>query len=601
MKYQVLRNYLRYGVLLSCLCIIAIAIISYNYTLFLIITEIVAVAALCSTLLLLYDVSHSHERKHILIFILIYIAIAAIGLSLHFRKVDKPIYLIIFAIKLILIHHIYRGVAKKNFSRQMIKYADTYYSLFKNIQDGVAHLKLVLDNNYNPTDLILYDANDAFAQLVESRCSDIVGKSLFQIISKEIQTKIGQYVLSSKEGERIDEEMVITTIDGTEKIFSVNVYLTDHKKDNNNMELIAIINDITEKKRKDDAIRYLAFHDSLTGIYNRTYFDEQMDRYNRDMARFYPLSIMCIDVDGLKFINDALGHKEGDETLKRITNIICKAFRKSDIIARTGGDEFCAILTNTPNDVALARKQKLLDLVEEYNNSSNSIIEVSISIGIATACAGEYKNIYDVLKHADNDMYSYKLDYIEKSTEKILKILESVLAEKDYVLAGHTDRLIHMTRIMVNELELSENTRDKLILLARVHDLGKIMIPDELLFKKETLTEEEFVILRKHSQIGYNIASRSREISYISNLILHHHERWDGTGYPSGLKGYDIPIECRLFSILDAYDVMTGRKHYMDRKTKMEAIEEIKRCSGTQFDPELAAKFIEVALKTDGI
>ncbi|CCC57758.1 HD-GYP domain-containing protein [Caloramator australicus] len=170
----------------------------------------------------------------------------------------------------------------------------------------------------------------------------------------------------------------------------------------------------------------------------------------------------------------------------------------------------------------------------------------------------------------------------------------AALGEKDYVTKGHTERVKKMVQRMAEKLKLGEVQKNNLLLLADMHDIGKVAISDDILNKKEPLTEKEWEILKSHSEKGYRIAVSSPELAGIADLILKHHERWDGKGYPLGLKGEQIPIECRILAVVDAYDAMTNSRHYNIVKTHEEAIEEIKGCSGTQFDPKIANVFLEV-------
>ncbi len=158
---------------------------------------------------------------------------------------------------------------------------------------------------------------------------------------------------------------------------------------------------------------------------------------------------------------------------------------------------------------------------------------------------------------------------------------------------GHAERLSRMAEMIAGRLHLSDEERKNLILLAKVHDMGKVGIPDKILFKPRKLSEEEFEKMKGHAQIGYNLASRSKELFHIAHLILHHHEFWDGNGYTHGLKGEQIPLECRVFSIIDAFDTMTNTRPYRKGISKKRAIKELKRCAGTQFEPKLVDEFVE--------
>jgi diguanylate cyclase (GGDEF)-like protein len=340
-----------------------------------------------------------------------------------------------------------------------------------------------------------------------------------------------------------------------------------------------------------ERFEYKSFHDGLTGLYNRNYFSEQMAHLGKDLARSAPVSIICIDIDGLKIINDTLGHKVGDDLLISAAKIISTCFREVDVIARIGGDEFCVILPAVDQRAALARKSRISRHVGAYNRGAPSV-PINMSVGLATSRDVEGETIYDIYQRADENMYQFKLIQANSQKSKVIDMLLAALSERDFVAQGHAERLSTMADIMARRLSLPDDTRKNLVLLAKVHDIGKVGIPDKILFKPRKLTEEERRTMREHAQIGHGLASRSKELFHIADLILHHHEFWDGKGYTAGLEREQIPLECRIFSIMDAYDAMTNTRPYRKGIGKKRAIKELRKCSGTQFEPQLVDEFI---------
>ena len=372
------------------------------------------------------------------------------------------------------------------------------------------------------------------------------------------------------------------------------VYGEAHKTE----AILLAIEDITERKKMQKALQeskerfeYKSFHDGLTGLYNRDYFSEQMAHLGKDLARVAPVSIICIDIDGLKIINDTLGHKVGDDLLISAAKLISACFREVDVIARIGGDEFCAILPGVDQRAALARKARISRHVGAYNRGAPAV-PINMSVGVSTSRDVEGETIYDIYQRADENMYQYKLIQANSQKSKVIDMLLAALSERDFVAQGHADRLSTMADLMARRLNLPDDTRKNLVLLAKVHDIGKVGIPDKILFKPRKLSEDERRKMKEHAQIGHVLASRSKELFHVADLVLHHHECWDGKGYTAGLEGEQIPLECRIFSIMDAYDAMTNTRPYRKGMGKKQAIKELRKCSGSQFEPRLVDEFI---------
>jgi diguanylate cyclase (GGDEF)-like protein/PAS domain S-box-containing protein len=353
---------------------------------------------------------------------------------------------------------------------------------------------------------------------------------------------------------------------------------------------MVMFQDITERKRMEDRLREMSLYDSLTGLYNRNFFEEEMARLSN--GRSAPVGIVVCDLDGLKFVNDALGHQSGDELLTAASGILRRSFRSSDILARIGGDEFAVLLPESGQKETHKMTQRLRRSVEEYNNHSPRI-PVSLSLGYAVSEKGPL-DMQALFREADNRMYREKIQREQSARSAIVQGLTSAIEARDFVTEGHCDRLQELADPLARSVDLPEDRINDLFLFARFHDLGKVGIPDRILFKPGRLTDIEFQEMKRHSEIGHRIAQSVVDLEPIADWILKHHERWDGQGYPLGLSNGDIPLECRILAIVDAYDAMTSNRPYRRAMGHAEAVRELQRCSGTQFDPDLVEKFIGI-------
>ena len=360
--------------------------------------------------------------------------------------------------------------------------------------------------------------------------------------------------------------------------------------ENGQLVLVGVIRDISERMELQKQLEYFSMHDQMTGLYNRTYFEEEIRRLSK--TRDYPITMIAADLNGLKLINDSMGHDYGDRLLRAAADVLSDSLRGSDVLARVGGDEFCAILLNTDEKIARKVLDRIRSCVRQFCENNHDL-HLSLSLGSATA-PDESISFTELFKRADDAMYNDKFTPSSSVRNKILKNLMDVLAEKDYIAKGHARRLIKLCRSMGEKLELSPRQQADLSLLAQVHDLGKVGIPDSIIFKKDSLTNDEWRIMKQHPEKGHRIALSSNYLTGVANLILKHHERWDGQGYPLGLKSLEIPLECRILAIADAYDVMTSARPYRAAKSREEALREIENCAGHQFDPGLVPCFIEI-------
>ncbi len=350
------------------------------------------------------------------------------------------------------------------------------------------------------------------------------------------------------------------------------------------------IYDVTERKRIEEQLKYYSLYDPLTDLYNRGYFEHKLQEMMRENC--YPLGLIIFDVDGLKLLNDTMGYETGDAHLKLTAGILRDTFRKEHLIARIGEDEFAVLLPRTPEATVKDYCEKMKRAIEEYNKD-NPGIPLSLSSGYTVREENPSK-LSDFIKEAQNRMIHSKLHKRKSTRSTIIALLTQYLNERDFITGGHTDRLQHLVLEIAQNLHQPDHVLEDLKLFAKFHDIGKVGIPDRILFKKGKLSADEFKEMQRHSEIGYRIARSASDLASIADLILKHHEWWNGKGYPLGLKEREIPFECRLLAIADAYDAMTSDRPYRKAVKHHQAVAELRRCAGTQFDPYLVKKFIEI-------
>ncbi|AJQ29172.1 HD domain-containing phosphohydrolase [Pelosinus fermentans] len=416
---------------------------------------------------------------------------------------------------------------------------------------------------------------ETFKQMKITHLNLLSTTELREVLTKAFQEKSGQWEFKHRlaNGEIRDVEVRMTLIGLRTKQF-----------------FFIIAHDISERKKTEERLRYVTFHDSLTGLYARSYFEEEIRRL--DMRRSGVVGLMVCDLDGLKLVNDTLGHESGDQMLINAASIFKNSFRDGDVVSRVGGDEFVVIMENITREHMEEACQRLKNGIR-MNNESNQDVPVSLSIGFAIS-SGPSMTMRELFKEADNNMYREKLHRGQKARSAIVQTVVNLLAERDFIIDGHGDRLQDMVSSLAKAMGLSERKIRDMRLLAQFHDIGKVGISEKILMKEEPLTPEEAMEMRRHCEIGQRIALSAPDLTSIADWILKHQEWWDGTGYPLGIAGEDIPIECRILAIADAYDAMTNDRPYRKGMPHDKAIEELKRCAGTQFDPMLIEKFCEI-------
>mgnify|MGYP000937824673 FL=1 len=461
--------------------------------------------------------------------------------------------------------------------------------------DFYLKFKPIYNKEGNFIDYILNYVSDSFTEAVDINPELILGKKFSEIVIDIDVFGFKEFYFNIIPKSKLKYELYIKDL---ERWYLISAF-TDMS--NYEDELIIYYINITDIKQQgqsllnNDAegkIYYLndrdklLYRDKLTELYNKNFFEEELSRL--DTKRQLPISLIMGDINGLKLINDAFGHSMGDRVLKRAAEIMTDSFRDEDIISRVGGDEFIILLPMTTEDTAL----KIVERVKrKCELNPLDYIKINISFGAATKLSVD-EDINKIYKKAEDRMYFNKLKESKEAKLSMINFLKNRLEKITYETKSHYDRLKELTMMMADALGLSETEREELRLLCEFHDIGKIGVSKNILQKQGRLNGEEWENIKRHSEIGYYIAKEIKDASSIDELILIHHERWDGKGYPGLLKNDEIPLAARIFALADAYDVMVNDRPFKTRMTKNEALQEIKEQSGRQFDPKLAEIFI---------
>lgn len=349
---------------------------------------------------------------------------------------------------------------------------------------------------------------------------------------------------------------------------------------NQMLGVVLVFRDVTQKRSQIRQIEYLSFHDALTGLYNRRFFEAEIIRL--DTPRNYPLTIIMADLNGLKLTNDAFGHHQGDILLKQTASLFKTHLRADDIAARWGGDEFVILMPQTTSD----QTQNIVDRMNyaiSQLETSKGILSIAFGWDTKTDATISFE---DVFKNAEEYMYKRKISESQGVRGLTIKTILKTLYEKSPREESHSQRVKELAVKIAKALNLSQHTIDDIATLGLLHDIGKIIVSGEILEKPGRLTEAEYNEIKKHPAIGYRMLTATNEFSNIAKGVLSHHERWDGNGYPNGIKGTEIPIESRIITIADAYDAMTAKRPYRKNGLSAEKAKQVLiDCAGTQFDP----------------
>ena len=382
---------------------------------------------------------------------------------------------------------------------------------------------------------------------------------------------------------------------------------------------LVCVNDITESARMRDELRLQATHDALTGLPNHraliAAIDQELERSKRSGSGF---ALAFLDLDHFKALNDTLGHGPGDTALHEAGQLIASCLRAVDTVGRWGGEEFVVLLPDTDSDAALQVTERIRAAIASHRYTSCDGPRLTCSIGVATH-PDDGTDRDTLLVSADQAMYAAKQlgrNQVIKARDQIaaalaadrttpeapdeqallgaVEALAALVDARDGYTAAHSANVALLAQRLAVSLGCDPGEAHAIHLAARLHDIGKVAIPDAILHKPGRLTNDEWRLIRQHPAIGADVAGLIPPLRPITPMIRGHHERYDGTGYPDGLAGQAIPLGARIISAADAYSAITTDRPYGDGRSHEDALQELQRCAGTQFDANIVKALAEL-------
>ncbi len=527
--------------------------------------------------------------------------------------------------------YLVKGDVDSKLLRHALHYAVERKRVEEALRDSEEYYRSIIENSFDAIAIVSGDGTiryegPSFERVFGYRPEDHIGKGILDFVHPDDMPKAADAFtqMLQNPGATLLEEMRIRHKDGSWRTFEV---VGRNLLDNAVIAGIVVnLHDITERKRVEEELREsarrikeLSLVDDLTGLHNRRHFYQTLESEQHRTKRYgRSFSLAMLDLDGFKEYNDRFGHASGDGVLQSFAQTLKAALRKSDISFRYGGDEFTVILpatdTNRAKQIIERTRAKWLQTAE----AQYPAVEPPIGFSAGIAQFPEDAETGDGLVFlADSALYFAKReggyravlvsdlstippDVLSTATLDQVYALAATVDARDPFTYGHSGRVAEITQTIGKTIGLAEKELADLYAASLLHDVGKVGVPDAVLTKPDVLTEEEWEIIKKHSAEGARIAGYIKGLGAVVPLILHHHEWYDGTGYPDGLKGEEIPLGARIICVADAYDTMTTARPYREVVSQQEALEELRRCSGTQFDPELVEAFCRAMTEDKG-
>lgn len=430
---------------------------------------------------------------------------------------------------------------------------------------------------------IIEIANPAIADILDTTNKQLIGLDMTQLPNKALVSALKK----SLSGESVLFEDYYTSV-LSKKSFDARIQFSPIYDNSAVIGGIGILEDLTNEKEMHKNLEELKNRDILTSLLNRNAFDEFFFSTNQDI--YYPISIATCDINTFQVINTSFGYDVGNDVLKNISNRLIDFTKDKLNITpyRIGGDEFALIMLNTSFEEA---KEIVGDLQNQINHIVKFDFDINISCGISTSVSNK-TNLFDTFNEALADMMSNKIYDGSSISIKTIDVIMNTLFEKSKRERMHSERVSVISKKIAEKFQLGTAFTNRVALAGRLHDIGKITVAEEILDKPGKLNSAEWLRIQKHPETGFKILSTVPEYLDVANVVYAHHERYDGKGYPRGLKSNQTPLESRIIGVADAFDAMTVTRPYRTALTIDEAIKEIKDFSGTQFDPLVVEKLL---------
>ncbi len=472
----------------------------------------------------------------------------------------------------ILIEFIRLNNSRIDSANTLSKSEEQYRLLFNNVPAGIFHYD---------TFGIVQTCNETFCDIIGSTFDVLIGLDMKKLPNSGI---VDALEISTKGFNGHYKGPYTSVTSGKELYVDVN-FSTLRNLKGEIIGGVGVVQDLTEQVKKDEQIKTLQNTCPITGLQNRKIYEQHV--FSDYFLDVHPLTFSLVSINNFQFIIDTMGYSASEQLLKDVSGILTTYIPK-EYVYRIADRDFALVFPHDLKNTGgiITKIQNKIKELDEYSASiSVSIVEV-----LKESIEDDWREIN---RKARGLMYSAKLYATESITKKTIDLLMASLFEKSPREKIHSDRVSKTSILLASELGLKQDQIDKVEISSVLHDIGKLNIDEAILEKKSSLTKREYEKVKSHTEVGYRILSSVDEYKEIAKIVLSHHERWDGLGYPEGLIGESIPLESRIISVCDSYDAMVNDRPYRNALTEEKAVQELKDNAGTQFDPDIVKTFIQ--------